>query len=119
MLEPGGAQTVQQMRPMILAEEVECLVSQYGTPARRSYRVEADEYIYSYRWRKDSDRRAEVVFAIEDCDGGIWVHAKPHYPAHIFRLPSGGVQWDEAVQDALMREVAEETGLDVTVERFL
>lgn len=119
MLEPGGMQAVSHAWPMVHAEEVEELAVRYGAPGRHSFRVEADEYIYSYRWRKDSDRRAEVVFAIEDPDQGIWVHAKPHYPVHIFRLPSGGVHLDEAVEDALLREVEEETGLNVTVERFL
>ena len=68
---------------------------------------------------KDSDRRAEVVFAIHNDDGRDWVHAKPHYPTHIFRLPSGGVHWDEQVETALLREVEEETGLPVAIERFI
>lgn len=104
---------------MIHEEELEELATRFGEPTRHSHRIEADEYIYSYRWSKDSDRRAEVVFAIEDLDQGIWVHTKPHYPVHIFRLPSGGVHWDEPVEEALMREVAEETGLLVNVERFV
>jgi 8-oxo-dGTP pyrophosphatase MutT (NUDIX family) len=104
---------------MICAEEVVELTARYGAPARRSYSIQADEYIYSYRWRKDSDRRAEVVFAVQDDAGRVWVHAKPHYPAHIYRLPSGGVHWDEAVEAALLREVDEELGLPVTVARFL
>ena len=107
------------VRPMIDEAEVDELSVLYGAPTRHVFRIEADDYIYSYRWRKDIDRRAEVVFAIQDSGGGIWVHAKPHYPAHIFRLPSGGVQWEEPVVEALLREVAEETKLDVTVERFL
>lgn len=114
-----GMQTVKQKLPMVQPEEVEYLAGRYGVPGRQSFRIEADEYIYSYRWRKDIDRRAEVVFAIEDPGGGIWVHAKPHYPAHIFRLPSGGVHWDEYVEDALLREVQEETGLTVKIESFL
>jgi ADP-ribose pyrophosphatase YjhB (NUDIX family) len=113
------AHAIGQVRPMIQAEEVESLAAQYGRPSRQSFRIQADEYIYSYRWRKDSDRRAEVVFAIEDGGQGIWVHTKPHYPINIFRLPSGGVHWDEAVEDALLREVEEETGLSVSIERFL
>jgi 8-oxo-dGTP pyrophosphatase MutT (NUDIX family) len=104
---------------MICKTEVEQLAARYGSPVHRSYSLEADDYIYTYRWRKDSDRRAEVVFAIEDVTGKIWVHAKPHYPPHIFRLPSGGIHWQESVEEALLREVGEETGLPVHIERFL
>ena len=119
MAEHGEMLAESVARPMVHADEVEKLAARYGAPGRHCFRVEADEYIYSYRWSNDPDRRAEVVFAIEDPDEGIWVHAKPHYPAHIFRLPSGGIHLDEAVEDALLREVAEETGLNVSVERFL
>jgi ADP-ribose pyrophosphatase YjhB (NUDIX family) len=106
-------------RPMIAEEELAALMARYGTPALRAYNVQADEYIYSYRWRGDSDRRAEVVFAIQDERGRVWVHSKPHYPAHIFRIPSGGVAWNEPVDNALFREVDEETGLPIYNVRFL
>lgn len=105
-------------RPMISAHEVEELADQYGIPRRRSFKIQADDYIRAYRWRRDSDRRAEVVFAIQDPQGRVWLHAKTHYPSHIFRLPSGGINWSERVIDALYREVNEETGLDVEIVRF-
>jgi ADP-ribose pyrophosphatase YjhB (NUDIX family) len=105
--------------PMIITDEVAELSSRYGTPIQRTFNVQADDYIYSYRFNKVIDRRAEVVFAIEDCAGQVWVHAKSHYPAHIFRLPSGGVHWDELVVEGLLREVDEETHLPVEIVRFL
>lgn len=105
--------------PMIVPDEVADLTYRYGVPERRIYSVQADNYIYRYRFGKVTDRRAEVVFAVEDDAGRIWVHAKPHYPSHIFRLPSGGIHWDELVTDALVREIKEEMGLAVEVHRFL
>ncbi len=105
--------------PMVADDEVAALAARFGKPEHRALDVQADEYIYSYRWQHESDRRAEVVFAIRDDAGRYWVHAKPHYPPHIFRLPSGGIHWDERVDTALMREVEEETGLPVEVERFI
>lgn len=105
--------------PMIVPDEVADLAARYGAPVQRTFDVQADEYIYSYRWRKDIDRRAEVVFAVQNPAGQVWVHAKPHYPTHVYRLPSGGVQLHETVEDALMREIEEEMGLPVEVARFL
>lgn len=109
----------QLRRPMISEDEVADLAQRYGVPARRAYWVQADEYIRAFRWRTDSDRRAEVVFVIQNPAGQIWLHAKAHYPSHIFRLLSGGVHWEERILDALLREVEEETSLTCTVERFL
>lgn len=109
----------QMRRPMISEEEVEFLADQYGAPVRRAYWIQADEYIRSFRWRTDSDRRAEVVFVIQNPASQIWLHAKAHYPAHIFRLLSGGVYWEESIVDALYREIDEETSLKCTIERFL
>lgn len=105
--------------PTVDDAEVAALVQKYGTPLHRTITLPADESTRTYRFGSRSDRRAEVVFAIEDPTGGIWVHAKAHYPRHIFRLPSGGVHWDEGVEAALLREIEEETALTVQVERFL
>ncbi len=105
--------------PMIDEQEVNMLVRCYGQPLRRGYTLEADDYMRFYRWRRDPDRRAEVVFVILRPDGLLWLHTKAHYPAHIYRLLSGGIGMDEAVADALWREVAEETGLPCVVEAFL
>ena len=105
--------------PMLDEQEVNTLVARYGSPIRRSYFLEADDYVRTYRWSKEPDRRAEVVFAILRPDNTVWLHTKAHYPAHIFRLLSGGIGLDEAVVDALWREVAEETGLLCTAEGFL
>lgn len=106
-------------RPMICETEVNFLAQRYGPPRRRSFHIQADEYIRAYRWRKESDRRAEVVFAIQDPTGKIWMHTKAHYPAHLSRLPSGGVGLEEGIYEALLREVEEETGLTIQIERFV
>jgi 8-oxo-dGTP pyrophosphatase MutT (NUDIX family) len=116
----GSQRLSEVVHSEIVAEEVETLAQRYGKPLVRAFSMQADDYIYSYRFRKDVDRRAEVVFAIQDQNSGrIWVHAKPHYPAHIFRLPSGGVHPAEAIEQALLREIDEETGLTIKVERFV
>lgn len=119
MAPPDTSLSVDARHPTISEEEIRALAACYGEPVRRSYILQADEYIRRNRWRTDSDRRAEVVFAITDPSGSVLLHAKAHYPSHIYRILSGGVGWNESVEAALLREVAEETNLPVTIERFL
>ncbi len=109
----------QWRKPPVIDGEVAALAQRYGEPTRRAFRLEADESIRAYRFGNRGDRRAEVVFAVQDPAGGLWVHAKANYPSHIHRLPSGGIHWDEEVEAALWREIAEETALHVQRPRFL
>ena len=104
--------------PAIIDREVAALALEYGMPVRRKFSLPADASARTWRFGGGGDRRAEVVFAIQDPGGGIWLHTKRQYPRNLYRLPSGGVNWHERVHDALFREVREETGLAVQVERF-
>lgn len=104
----------------VIEGEVAALAASYGAPLRRKFTLPADEATRIWRFSGNrSDRRAEVVFAIQDANGGVWTHTKRHYQEHIYRLPSGGINWAETVEAALLREVAEETALDVQITRFL
>lgn len=105
--------------PDLSEHEVDALSLRYGMPVRRTFTLAADSYTRPYHFGRRNDRRAEVVFAIEDPAGGLWLHAKQHYPRHIFRLPSGGVHWGETIEHALLREMDEETALTVKIQRFL
>lgn len=107
------------LMPTLIEDEVGALSRCYGEPLRRTVTLAADAYTRPYHFGARSDRRAEVVFAIQDPSGGLWLHTKRHYPSHIFRLPSGGVNWGEGVEHALIREMEEETALAVEIRRFL
>ncbi len=99
--------------------EILALATCYGQPVHRTYDIVADEHLRLQRWRAVPDRRGEVVFAIRQPNGKVLLHTKPQYEDRIYRLPSGGINLDEPVEDALLREVAEETGQWVTVQRFV
>jgi ADP-ribose pyrophosphatase YjhB (NUDIX family) len=61
----------------------------------------------------------EVCMAILRPSGRFLLQTKQNYPGSVMRLPSGGIQRGEAVEQALLREIWEETNLTVEVERFV
>jgi len=52
-------------------------------------------------------------------DDQIVVIAKPFYPPGMYRAPSGGLNPGESFADGIAREMAEETGTTIVLERFL
>ncbi len=73
----------------------------------------------AYRGRENPDLRGEVVFAIRQLSGEILLHTKHRYEKPIYRLPTGRIERGEPIEDALYREIAEETGQKVQLCRFL
>ena len=65
------------------------------------------------------DRFGEVCMVVRRTSGKVLLTTKDFYPRGAFRLPTGGISHGERVLDALLREVHEETGLEVEVRRFL
>lgn len=104
---------------MIDESEVAAIAARYGQPLRRQVESEIGEELFVTRFMRASDRRGEVVLAIERPNDRLLLHRKAHYAAEHFRLPTGGVNLDEPVLDAVLRETMEETGLEVAVVRFL
>lgn len=64
-------------------------------------------------------RRGEVVMVIPNEVGHIWLHTKAFYPAGVYRLMTGGLDPGETPHQALRREVLEETGFSVEINRCL
>jgi 8-oxo-dGTP pyrophosphatase MutT (NUDIX family) len=64
-------------------------------------------------------RVAEVVPVVQRPNGKVLTMLKTSYPPGAHRLPSGGIHKGEPILDALLRESYEETGMVVTVRRFL
>jgi NAD+ diphosphatase len=65
------------------------------------------------------DRYGEVCMVVRRPNGKLITAIKTFYPAGAFRLLTGGVDHGESIAVALLREVAEETGLDMVVRRLL
>ena len=115
-LNPGGGGRMNDQRKAELAT----LEELYGTPLRTSVEIVVGaEGVHWWNVEKTRRRDGEVVLFIRRRDGNLLLHTKDFYPERALRVPSGGIKPGEAVLDALQREVAEETGLEVQVERFL
>jgi len=64
-------------------------------------------------------RRHDAVFAARSAAGRFAVMRKPTYPVGAWRLPGGGVETGETLDQGAARELAEETGLALRAERYL
>ena len=51
--------------------------------------------------------------------GRVLLMTKRFYPTGIFRLPTGGMQQGESPETTFRREIKEETGLDLEIDRYL
>jgi ADP-ribose pyrophosphatase YjhB (NUDIX family) len=106
------------LESLISPQEIEELAKRYGPVERRGFSLERSGERCEHWRRVLADRRGEVIFVVER-PGGLILHTKDTYPPGTYRLPSGGVGWGETVLSALYREVREEMGLEIEVERFL
>jgi 8-oxo-dGTP pyrophosphatase MutT (NUDIX family) len=103
------------MRSQFDQAEEKALVACFGPTVQREFQFELDATGYAYWWQTTALlRRAEVVMVVRRPDGRLLLHTKSHYPVGTYRLPSGGVRWNESVLEALAREQWEEMGLDLS-----
>lgn len=106
------------------------LEAEWGAVPRVHHALDVDHpFLTGDHQRLVSDgRRAEICYIMHrgaPADG-VLLHIKTIYPDGAYRLPTGGIHQGERVYDTLVREIFEETGLqvgtgptDVRVERFL
>jgi 8-oxo-dGTP pyrophosphatase MutT (NUDIX family) len=101
--------------PEGLETEVAELGARYGAP--RLIEETLGDVVFDPLSR--SDRVGEVCMVIRRPSGRLIVFRKEFYPPGTLRLLTGGIMPGEPIGAALLREVAEETGLEVAVRRFL
>ncbi|HEX6481608.1 MAG TPA: NUDIX hydrolase [Ktedonobacteraceae bacterium] len=104
------------MLPQSTQDELEQLALQFGRPLVR----DVDLNVYRMFDPLDrTDRFGEVCMVVRRPDGNLLTMKKTFYPQGAFRLLTGGIDSGERVLDALLRETYEETGLEVSITRFL
>ena len=97
-----------------LESEIADLAARYGDPRRVVAAIPSS----AVQPLNMGDRLGEVCMVFRR-PGGLLTAIKTFYPRGCFRLLTGGVEHGEPIEDALWREVAEETGLSVADTRFL
>jgi ADP-ribose pyrophosphatase YjhB (NUDIX family) len=92
--------------------------AKYGHPVLRHFTIPVTgrEYDRIKTSQKDGRNHDFTVYIIKD--GRVVVNAKHPYPDHLYRAPSGGVHPGEDFETAIHREVMEETGCQVEIDRF-
>lgn len=100
--------------------ELASIQALYGTPLRTSEEIVVEPAAVRW-WNAEKTRRrdGEVVLFIRRRDGSLLLHTKDFYPDGAVRVPSGGIKAHEPVLAALRREIAEETGLEIEIERLV
>jgi len=103
----------------ITAEVVLDLESHFGKPDEIALDYEmAEREFEMVRASQKHGRSHDVTLFIID-NGNIIVIKKPMYPAGAYRPPSGGVAPGEPFVDGALREAYEETGLVISLERYI
>jgi len=105
---------------MYVSEQmIDTLVALYGVPQRVefTFAIGADEYQRIKASQKNSRKHDFTLYIIKDSQ--IVVIAKHFYPPGLYRAPSGGIKPGEDLQAGINREVMEETGCKIELERFL
>ena len=91
--------------------EVAALAGRYGAPITRD--VALDDIAFDPVG--NPSRFAEVCMVVRRPTGEVLLSIKTFYPRGAYRLPTGGIDKDEPILDAVLRETLEETGLTVDV----
>lgn len=108
------------MRSPIERDEITKLEKLFGPFPIEPASLELNAEGKAHWWRVlGEDRRAEAALLLPRAGGRLVLISKPEYPEGICRLPTGGIDPEEGVIEAAEREVLEETGLSVQLQRVL
>ncbi|MBN1480552.1 NUDIX hydrolase [candidate division KSB1 bacterium] len=101
-------------KEMIWRDEILSIHEKYGPID--FYRFDFDvSQDYFAHWhdilRVQKKRRGEIALCVVNSHNRILLHTKLFYPSSTYRIPTGGIHFDESVIDACFRELDEETSL--------
>jgi len=111
----GPFNRVPRPMPEAMQDEVVSLGRRFGEPIVRA--AVLDDIAFDPI--ADPERFAEVCMVVRRPGGTLLLSTKTFYPPGAHRLPTGGMNANEAILAAVLRETHEETGLTVELRRFL
>lgn len=103
----------------LTAERLDEAARRWGAPSRRAYETEITLAERDTIIRTRRGTRAHDVTLFIEHSGRYAVIAKPTYLPGVWRAPGGGIDANEELEAGALREALEETGLAVTLERYL
>lgn len=103
----------------VSGQMVEDMIASYGSPRRAEFHIESsrEEYEFIRASQKHGRKHDFTIYVVKD--GLIVVNAKHFYPPHLYRAPSGGLRPGEDYREGIRREMREELGCEIDLERFL
>ncbi|MCH1522638.1 MAG: NUDIX hydrolase [Arenicellales bacterium] len=104
---------------LIASKELQDLESRYGGFSTIATDLEMASRSLRFYRKAFKNRRGEILFVLRRSNGDLLLHTKHKYPPDLYRIPGGGIDWEEPVPASLRREVWEETQFKVSNERFL
>lgn len=98
---------------------IQAMVDRYGEPEMADFEIESsDEEVARIKSSQKNGRDHDVtVYAFKD--DHVIVIAKPFYPPGMYRAPSGGIDPGEDFELGAKREMREETGCEIELQKFL
>ena len=95
------------------------MAASYGSPSTPTFDIPTtlNEIKFIRSTQKNGRNHDVTIYAIKDDQ--VIVTAKHFYPPGLFRAPSGGLNPGESFEDGIVREMAEEIGCEIAIERFL
>ena len=95
------------------------MADQYGRPHRRDFRFDVPlREVERIRSSQKNGRNHDVTLYIRKGNQFV-VIAKHFYPPGLYRAPSGGLHPGEDFEIGIAREVREETGCSIKLDKFL
>lgn len=105
---------------MYISDEiVREMEKKYGRPEELSFAYEMSEREFGVVLGSQKHGRAHDVTLFIIKDGKLVVIKKPMYPPGAYRAPSGGINPGEPFEEGALREAYEETGLVVTLNKYI
>ena len=95
------------------------MATHYGSPSTPTFDIPTppDEIAFIRSTQKAGRNHDVTIYAIKD--EKVVVISKHFYPPDLYRAPSGGLDPGESFEDGIAREMSEEIGCVIELDRFL